>query len=100
MQKHSSNTSNTSLKTVAGMENYPGTPLDQKGCFMNEEFAFWPSTKDVIKWKFVDSNPYKEAKNADLERVEVNSHASLDEIADNSITWLGHASFLIQLDGI
>lgn len=100
MHKYSSYTSNFSLKPVPGTEHHKGTPVDQNGRFINEEFPFWPSTKDVLKWKFVDSNPYKKIKKHDKERIEVRRHASLDEITDNSITWLGHASFLIQLDGV
>src|SRR5690606_40039575 len=100
MQKKSSTTTNPTLFSVPGMEKYAGTPVDQNGYFMNEEFPFWPSTKDVFKWKVLDSNPYKQQKENDNSRLEVFKHNSLDHISDNSIVWLGHASFLIHLNGM
>lgn len=100
MQKVTTHTFSSALKPVHGMENYQGTPLDQNGFFMNEEYPFWPNTKDVVKWKFMDGNPYKEIKKANVERLEVLKQSRLDDIADNSITWLGHASFLIHLSGV
>lgn len=100
MQTKSSIATNPALSSVPGTEQYSGTPLDQNGYFMNEEFPFWPSTKDVLKWKVIDSNPYKQQKENDSGRLEVVKHASLDNVSDNSIVWLGHASFLIQLNGV
>lgn len=92
-------TSNPNLSYVPGAEDYKGNPLDQRGLFMNEEKIFWPRMRDVLKWK-TSVNPYKEEKINDTRRLEVNPLKSLDELPDNSITWLGHATFIFQLEGI
>lgn len=92
-------TSNPALNYVPGAEDYAGTPLDQKGMFINEEHVFWPSLWDVIKWK-ISPNPYKEQKDLDPRRLDVIPGNSLDKIGNDSITWLGHASYVIQLAGV
>jgi hypothetical protein len=91
-------TRNPDLAAVPGTEDYVGTPQDEKGLFMNEENIFWPSTWDVIKWK-TSANPYKEEKQNNTERLKVIRRKSMDDLSDNSITWLGHASYLIHLGG-
>jgi L-ascorbate metabolism protein UlaG (beta-lactamase superfamily) len=90
---------NPSFSSVPGTENYPGTPLDQKGLYMNEEYVFLPKLRDLIKWQ-TSANPYKAEKKNDTRRLQVISRHSLDELPDNAITWLGHASFLIHINGI
>lgn len=97
--KLTSYTRNPLLTTVPGAEDYRGTPLDQRGLFMNEEKTFWPRMGDFLKWK-TSANPYRGEKKNDSRRLEVICHNSIDEFPDNSITWLGHASFLFQLNGI
>lgn len=92
-------TRNPSLMPVLGAEDYKGNPLDQKGLFMNEEKIFWPRISEILKWK-TSGNPYEEVKKRDHQRLEVAFHNSLDELPDNSLTWLGHASYLFQLNGI
>lgn len=92
-------TFNPSLAAVPGMENYEGTPVDKKGLFMNEEYAFWPKMGELIKWK-TSKNPYKEEKKNYTDSLKVKKRSSLDEIADNTITWLGHASYMIHLGGL
>lgn len=99
MPTASSYTNNPDLKTILSFKEYPGTPLDQKGLFVNEEYVFWPKFADVIKWQ-TTTNPYKEEKKKDTSKLEVVLHRSLDIIPGNGFTWLGHASFLIQLNGI
>lgn len=54
-------TRNLSFSAVPGSENYPGTPRDQKGLYMNEEHIFWPKLREVIKWQ-TSANPYKAEK--------------------------------------
>jgi len=90
---------NPILAAVPGMEDYEGTPLDGKGLFINEEFVFWPKMGELIKWK-TSSNPYKQEKKNYTDKLEINKRSSLDDLADNSITWLGHASYLIHLGGV
>jgi len=91
-------THNPYLSVVPGMESYEGTPLDGKGLFINEEFVFWPKMGELLKWK-TSSNPYKEEKRTATDKLAVNHRSSLDELEDNSITWLGHASYLLHLGG-
>jgi L-ascorbate metabolism protein UlaG (beta-lactamase superfamily) len=90
---------NPSFSAVPGMENYPGTPRDQKELFINEEHVFLPRMSDLLKWQ-TSANPYKAQKKNDTSRLKVVQRNSLDEVPDNAITWLGHASFLIHLNGI
>jgi L-ascorbate metabolism protein UlaG (beta-lactamase superfamily) len=98
MPAATSYTSNPELKSILSSKEWPGTPLDQKGLFMNEEYIFWPKFADVLKWQ-TERNTYKEEKKNDTSRPEVILHQSLEEVRDNSLTWLGHASFLIKLNG-
>ena len=90
---------NPSFSAVPGTEDYPGTPRDQKNLYMNEEHVFLPKLRDVLKWQ-TSANPYKTEKKTDTRRLQVIPRKSLDELPDNAIIWLGHASFLIHLDGI
>jgi L-ascorbate metabolism protein UlaG (beta-lactamase superfamily) len=99
MPEKSALTTNPQLTPVPGMESYPGTPLDQKGLYINEEHPFWPNMGDLIKWK-MGTNPYKEEKENDTRKLPIHTITSLDVVSDNSITWLGHATFLIQLNGV
>ena len=92
-------TRNSSFAAVPGMEDYPGTPLDQKELYMNEEHVFLPKMGDLLKWQ-TSTNPYKAEKKNDTRHLQVIPRHSLDELPDNAITWLGHATFLIHLNGI
>lgn len=98
MPVKTSYTHNPALPYVPGTEGHPGTPLDEKGLFMNEEHVFLPNMADVLKWK-LSSNPYKEEKKHDTDRLAVITHNSPDNLPVNSITWLGHAAFLIHFGG-
>ncbi|HSJ69963.1 MAG TPA: MBL fold metallo-hydrolase [Anditalea sp.] len=98
MPVKSATTSNPLLDAVPGMIDYEGTPLDEKGLFINEEYVFWPKMGELIKWK-TSKNPYKKEKKNYNKSLDVIKRSSLDEISDNSITWLGHASYLIHLEG-
>ncbi len=92
-------TRNATFAPVPGTEDYPGTPRDQKELFMNEEQVFWPKLSDLLKWQ-TSANPYKAEKKDSTHRLRVIRRDSLDELPDNSITWLGHASFLIHISNI
>jgi L-ascorbate metabolism protein UlaG (beta-lactamase superfamily) len=92
-------TSNPELPTILDAREWPGTPLDQKGLFVNEEFVFWPRFADMLKWQ-TETNPYRGIKKTDTRRLPVVTHASLTAIPDNSLLWLGHASFLLNVNGV
>ena len=57
-------TNNESLKTVKA--DWQGTPVDQKGRFVNVEHPFLPKASELLKWQ-LSSNPFKEEKENDNE---------------------------------
>lgn len=88
---------NPELKTVKA--NWPGTPLDNKGRFVNVEFPFLPALKEVLQWKF-KKNPQREEKDEDTFRLKrINDSSFLKEDHD-CIVWLGHATFFIRMNGV
>lgn len=90
-------TSNPALKTV--MPGWPGTPLDQDGLFINQEYPTILSLREILKF-MTQRNPQKEIKKRDTWRIPVlKDDAWLNDVSDK-IVWLGHASFFIQLSGI
>ena len=92
----SGHTKNEALQTIK--TDWQGTPIDQKGRFLNDEFPFLPKTLALLKWQ-TSPNPFKQEKLADAARLEVKDpSAFLDGKADG-ILWLGHASFFIRLNG-
>ncbi len=88
---------NETLRTIK--PNWPGTPVDQKGRFVNEEFPFIIKMRDLLKWQ-VSPNPFKKAKESDTTRLEVKDPSTFLNSNADGILWLGHASFLIRLNGI
>jgi len=89
--------SNEELRTVKF--DWPGTPVDQKDRFVNDEFPFLPSTVDLLKWR-VGGNQLKTEKQNDTERLEVKDPRPFLESGEDGIMWLGHASFFIRLNGV
>src|SRR5215218_1495940 len=83
---------NSELRTIR--EGWPGTPVDQRDRFMNDEFPFLPSMTDLLKWKF-GGNRFKEEKERDTWRPEVRDPRPFLSSNDDGILWLGHASFFI-----
>jgi L-ascorbate metabolism protein UlaG (beta-lactamase superfamily) len=89
-------TSNPDLPTIR--DDWPGTPITTKGRFANHEYPFVPKFGDILKWKS-KPNPLAKAKRNDTWRLEIQEHEDLDVLPDNSVTWLGHASFCIKISG-
>jgi L-ascorbate metabolism protein UlaG (beta-lactamase superfamily) len=87
---------NENLTTVR--ENWPGTPVDEKGRFVNHEFPFLPSTVELLKWQ-LGAKPLKEAKQNDRARLAVFDPAEFLASERDGILWLGHASVYIRLGG-
>lgn len=77
--------------------NWPGNPHDGK-MFRYPDQPFFPSFRKLIKWQF-SGNPQRAQKKADNWKPSV--HEAMDHLDQNKdfICWLGHASFLIQIDG-
>jgi len=53
---------------------------------------------EILKWKF-SSNPKREKKTNENYRLKVIKNPEVLNSKDDYICWLGHASFLIQIDG-
>lgn len=87
---------NENLKTVKA--DWKGTPVDEKGRFVNHEHPFLPSTIDLLKWQ-LGTSPLKEAKQNDTERLEVKDPTDFLNSEKDGILWLGHASVFIRLNG-
>jgi L-ascorbate metabolism protein UlaG (beta-lactamase superfamily) len=89
--------SNEKLRTIK--PDWPGTPVDEQGRFVNYEHPYLPRMNDLLRWQ-LSSNPFKEAKKNDTERLEVRDPAAFLAGDRDGILWLGHASFYIRLDGV
>jgi len=89
--------SNPALKILK--QDWPGTPIDNNGRFVNHEFPFIPNFKDLLKWKF-SAKPQNEEKKADTFRLKTQNDVSFLQHNRDCIIWLGHATFFIRLNGI
>ena len=78
--------------------DWPGTPVDEKGRFVNAEHPFLPKTADLLKWQ-LSGNPFKQAKRDDAERLPVLDPAEFLASEKDGILWLGHASVYLRLGG-
>lgn len=68
------------------------------GQFSNDGIPLYPPIWDVLKWK-LGSNPQKEEKKADTYKLTVLPQGELKTDKDK-IIWLGHASFIIVVNGV
>ncbi len=87
---------NEHLKTVK--PNFPGNKVID-GQFANGEELYTPSFKTVLKWQ-LSRNPQKEEKEKDTFVPAVIPDAQLFTSNHDLLVWLGHASFLLQLNGV
>ena len=80
------------------IDSWKGNPIVQ-GRYINTEFPHHIGFKDVLKWKR-SKNPYEQIKKTDTSKLPIYLQA-LKEINDTTdgIFWLGHATFLIRLNG-
>jgi L-ascorbate metabolism protein UlaG (beta-lactamase superfamily) len=88
---------NDDLRTIK--EGWPGTPVDEKDRFMNDEFPFLPSMTDLLKWK-LGGNKFAQEKENDTGRLEVKDPRAFLSSDEDGIMWLGHASFFIRMNGV
>ena len=88
---------NESLTTIK--PDWQGTPVDEKDRFVNHEFPFLPKVTDILRWS-LESNPQKQEKQGDRERLAIKDPTEFLNSYADGILWLGHASFLIRLDGV
>lgn len=80
-------------------EGWKGTPFRSDGTFQNLHHPFEASLVQVLKWK-LSENPFAEQKKTDTRRLEVNPIKQMPNSSKNQIIWLGHASYLMILDGV
>jgi L-ascorbate metabolism protein UlaG (beta-lactamase superfamily) len=89
-------TKNPDLKTIKA--NWPGTPLDEKGRFMNHINQNKLEFKNIIKWQS-SKNPDRIAKKNDNFSLVINRNDDFLNSSKDCIVWLGHASFFMRLNG-
>jgi L-ascorbate metabolism protein UlaG (beta-lactamase superfamily) len=87
---------NDQLKTVK--EDWPGNPY-QNGAFQYLDKPFRPSWRKFLKWRF-HKNPNDQAKKQDDWRPPTYPDASFLDSDRDFIAWLGHATFLLQIQGV
>lgn len=69
-----------------------------RGRFFNRQHRFRPGMGSVLKWRF-SPNPQRKEKRNEVWNPQVNYLHSLDAVVGNSLIWLGHNSFFLQLAG-
>ena len=87
---------NPDLKTIR--PDWEGNPF-KNNQFQYIETPFYPSFRKLLKWQ-LSGNPQRQEKKSDNWRPEVYTGTSFLDSGEDFITWLGHASFLIQINGI
>lgn len=78
--------------------DFEGTPVDQKGRFVNLEFPYLPKNIDLLKW-IVKPNEFADEKKNDHARIEIADPSEFLQSGRDGILWLGHASFYVRLAG-
>lgn len=86
---------NDHLHTVKSC--WKGNPT-VKGRFFNRQHRWRPGMGSVLKWRF-SPNPQRKEKKTVKWNPKVHFLRSLDSVVGNSLIWLGHNSFFLQLGG-
>jgi L-ascorbate metabolism protein UlaG (beta-lactamase superfamily) len=92
-------TSNPELKYLNTPPNWKGTPQLSDGTFQNIDHPFESKFSDVLKWKLT-KNPQAEEKKTDSKKLDLEFILDYSKSSEDQLIWLGHASYLIQLDGV
>ncbi len=91
---------NEQLETIH--PDWPGNPiLGDTFQYISKANSFKPSMLKVLRWA-VTPNPYRSKKKAALKEwsLPVVTLDQLPNLQEDAIIWLGHATFLIQINGI
>lgn len=91
-------TENPSLSYDATPTDWKGTPQLSDGTYQNLFYPFESSLWEVLKWKLA-KNPYAEQKKMDDRTLEIQPISEFNPKGQDQLIWLGHASFLIYLNG-
>lgn len=89
---------NPMLQTIHPDPEWRGNPLDNRGRFVNIHEPFESSFRDLLRWR-LSENPYEDEKENDHRRLAVRKNNEIFDRSKDKIVWLGHASFLITIDG-
>lgn len=92
-----SHTSEPGLETIK--PDWPGTPVDQKGRFMNHEFPMVMRTSRFLRWQF-SANEFADEKLRDTWKPNVTDPTEFLASDRDGLVWLGHASVYIRLNGV
>lgn len=90
---------NPGLETIHPNSNWKGVPMNGKGQFVNLHEPFVNNFGRLIKWQF-SKNPYAGQKKVDQRELSSVYRNDLFDRTHDEIVWLGHASFLIRLNGV
>ena len=91
--------SNPSLPSILPTSEWPGTPVSSSGRFFHPDYPFELTWMDVLKWKLLSDDPYREKKKKDKWRHKVVKDEDFLGHGRNVFVWLGHASFFFRLGG-
>lgn len=95
MGEHISFRRNEGLITVKPY--WKGNPV-VKGRFVNRQHRSRHGMGNILKWRF-SPNPQRHEKRREKWNPQVNFLHNLEEIKGDSLVWLGHNSFFMQLGG-
>lgn len=84
-------------KLVTVNPHWRGNPV-VRGKFMNRQHRFRPGMGSVLKWR-LSPNPQRQEKRNERWNPKMHFLRSLDGVVGNSLIWLGHNSFFLQLAG-
>lgn len=90
---------NPDLKTPKAPIGWQGTPVNQKGRFLNLNHPFLPSLLDVFRWK-MESSPFRKEKKEEIWNPIVFKDDSWLNENDDIIVWLGHCTFYFRIGGV
>ncbi len=89
----------TFINGVDSLFNWKGNPV-LKNQYQNHEFPLTKGFSEVWKWKS-KKNPYELEKKQDTFRLPISENLQdLKNGKKDGIFWLGHASFVIRINGI
>jgi L-ascorbate metabolism protein UlaG (beta-lactamase superfamily) len=91
--------SNPTLKTLKAPAGWQGTPVDDKGRFLNLNHPFIPNWVDVFRWK-LQKSPFAKDKKAEVHSPEIFKEDSWLTGNDDVIVWLGHCTFYIRINDV
>lgn len=77
--------------------HWRGNPV-VRGKFVNRQHRFRPGMGSVLKWR-LSPNPQRKEKKSVKWNPRMSYLRSLEGVVGNSLIWLGHNSFFLQLAG-